>query len=270
MSITIGTAPPLTDAATADDITAAADRDRKAAAAARERAGQDSAEAEQLLEEARREAAAIIAAAEELAHPLTTSAAAGMKQAELLAGRAQQLGKAAALASKAEASEARAQALRDERDELAAAQSEIGRRIAPLAAERRDLEARLAAATESADLDLMTSLRGRLDSVHALTDALRAQQAPLLARLAGIGVGDETFSTHPLLQQLPPLAEARRLAGMDRRAVREALNNAFPDRPEAVADAGRLHEHLVAEARAEQLAAERARQAPRRQQVYLA
>jgi hypothetical protein len=250
----------LTGEPTAEDVAVAAGRHRRAAALATERAERDRAEAEQLLEDAQREAARIIAAAEAEARPLITSAGDAEKEASALAERAQRLVNAATAAVNAEAAAARVQALEDERADLAVKQADLGGRLAELAEQKRELEPQLAAATDSADLDLMTGLRNRLDSIGVLEGALRAQQAPLAARLAEIGAGDETFATHPLLKVLPLLAKARQAAASDQSSVRTALNLAFPERPEAAADAAREEFRLTIEAQRGRIAEEAAAQ----------
>jgi hypothetical protein len=243
---------------TAGDVTASAAAHRQAAGDAAGRAARDRAEAEQLLAAARAEAARIIGEAEAAARPLTDAAAIADRDSAELTVRAQWLGSAAAEAVKAEEADARAKALEDERADLSGRQAELGRRLATLAAERRDLEPQLGAARDSGDLDAMTSIRNRLDSIRDLEATLQAQRAPLIGRVAEIGDGTETLATHPLLQALPPLARARQDARQARYTLRRILNDAFPDRPEAVADKGRQDWE-----EGRRFAAERAQQAPR-------
>lgn len=264
MNITTGMTTPLADAATAADITAAAERDRQAAAAAAGRGDLARSEAEALMARAREDAARIIAEAEAAARPLTKAADAADNEAAALAGRAHRLDRAAGFAAQAGASAARVKTLEAERDDLAAKHADLGGRLAELAAERRGKEAALATARDDADLDLITALRTRLDAIADLEGTLRARQAQLTARLDAIGDGEMS----PIWPQRE-LAEARRVAGMDRRQVRAMLNDAWPERPEAVADAARQHEQLLEYAASEQRAAERARQAPRRRQTFL-
>lgn len=251
---------PLTDNASADEITAAAERQRQGAASAVARAERDRAEAEAIMSAAREEAARIIAEAEATARPVGGSAAGAEHAAGALTESARLLGIAAVAAAKAAASAARVKALEDEREALTAQGAELGTRRGTLAAERRDLEAQLAMARDTADIDAMTGLRNRIDSIRDVETALTAQQQQRVApRLQQIGDGEMS----PLWPQ-KELTEARRIAGMDRRSVREALNGAFPERPEAVADRARQHEQLLDRMRSEQLderAAERDRAA---------
>jgi hypothetical protein len=250
----------LTGEPAAEDIAAAAGCHRRAAALATESAERDRAEAEQLLEDAQREAARIIDGAKAEALPLVTSAGDAEMEAAELAERAERLVNAATAAVNAEAAAARVQALEDERAELAAQAAELDGRLAELAGRKRDLEPQLAAATDCADLDLMTGLRNKLDSIGVLEETLRTRRAPLLARVAEIGAGDETFATHPLLKVLPLLAKARQAAASGQSSVRTALNLAFPERPEAVADAAREEFRLTIEAQRGRIAEEAAAQ----------
>ena len=241
----------LTGEPAAEDIAAAAGRHRRAAALATGRAERDRAEAEQLLEDARTEAARIIAAAEAEARPLVSSAGDAEKEAAALAERAKRLTNTATAAVNAEAARDHLQALQDERAELAAKHAEIGERLAGLATDRLRAEADLAEAREDADLERMTVLRNRVDSIDSLAADLRGKQAPMAARLAVLGTGAETADNHPL--PLPLIAQARGAAGNGRRSVREGLNYAWPERPEAVADArlARLRELEAYEFRTE-------------------
>lgn len=260
---------PLTDAATAEEITAAIGAHRQAEEAARESAARDREEAEGLLAAAQAEAARIIGEAEAAARPLSEAAKLAEREAGALAERATRLGSALAAATRAEAGQAAADALEEERAELAAKIADLGNRLAALDGERREAETALAAARDDADLEAMTSPRNRLDSIRDLAGALSRQQAPLAARLAEIGDGHETFATHPLLRALPPLAQARQDAAGGRRTVRDALNWAWPDRPEAVRDREREELRLILEAQHQRIDEEAAaaRRGPQRVSV---
>ena len=130
----------------------------------------------------------------------------------------------------------------------------------------RELEPQLAAALDVGALDLIASLRSRLDSIGAFVAALRAQLAPVGARLAALGDGIMS----PIWPQ-KLLTEARRVADMDRRRVTEALNFALPERPEAIAAKERDYEQLMDRMTSDRLATERAERArqPRQQIVHL-
>jgi len=229
----------LTGEPAAEDIAAAAGRHRRAAALASGRAERDRTEAEELLEAARTEAARIIAAAEAEARPLVTSAVGAEKEAAALAERAKRLTNTATAAVNAEAARDHLQALQDELAELTAKHAEIADRLAGLAADREQAEAALGEAREDADLERMTVLRNRVDSIDSLAADLRGKQAPMAARLAELGTGAETSDNHPI--PLPLISRARGVAGQGRRSVREGLNHAWPERPEAVADARVAH-----------------------------
>lgn len=248
---------PLTGEVTAGDITAAAEAHLRAAEGRQQDAERDQAEGDELLAAARAEAERIIGEAEAAARPLAEAAALAGREAAGLAERARQLGYAAALAVKAEAQQAAVRALEDERDELTAKAADLGRRLAELDAERRAAETELAAAREDADLERMTSLRNRTGSIGDLADTLRAQRAPLLARLDAIGDGEMS----PVWPQ-KPLAEARRVA--DSRSVRDALNWIFPDRPEAVHDRDREELRRIFEGRQAAEGPAAARRGPQR------
>lgn len=252
----------LTGEPAAKDIAAAAGRHRRSAALTAERAGRDRAEAEQLLENARTEAARIIAAAEAEARPLITSAGDAEKEAAALAERAGRLVNAATAAVNAEAARDHLQALLDERDELAGKHAEIASRLTGLATDRQKAETDLAGAREDADLEQMTTLRNRIDSIGSLAEDLRGKQSTMAARLAELGTGAETADNHPI--PLPLIAQARQAAGQGRRSVREGLNYAWPDRPEAITDARLAHQRELEEyadrADAERAARQRATQ----------
>jgi hypothetical protein len=230
---------PLTGAGiTTEDITASADAHRQAEEDAAGRAERDRAEAEELLARARAEADRIIGEAEAAASPLSAAAAIAGKEAAELAERVQGLGRAAAATVNAVAAEARVTALEDEREDLSGKHAALAGRLAELAAEARELAPQLAAALEAGALDEMSSLRNRMDSIRDVEGALRAQQAPILGRLAAIGDGELS----PIWPQ-KELYQARQDASHAQRSARDALNMAFPDRAEAVAD------RLVAERR---------------------
>jgi hypothetical protein len=244
--------------ATAEDIAALAVRYHEAAEVAATAAEQDQAEYDTLMAAGREKAAQVIAETEAQAGPLADSAAARRLAAGSHSETDRRLATAAAYTATAEKSEAAVQALEDERDELARKQEGLVRRGDPLAAERRDLEAQLASATEVADLDAMTSLRNRIDSIRAAEAVLTRQHAAAQARLDQIGDGEMS----PIWPQ-KELAEARRVTHGHRSRARDALNYALPDRPEAVADRKHQHEQELDRALAEQFAAERAAEARR-------
>lgn len=249
----------LADDAPSEEITAAAERQRQAAAALGQQAARDQAEAGEILAAARDEAARIMAAAEAEAQPLAASAAAATREAGARTESARVLAGAAAMAAEDEAADARVRALEDERAGLDEKQAELGRRWSERDAQRRELEPQLAAALDGDDLDLITTLRTKLDNIRAHQDALRAQQAPIIARLQEIGDGEMS----PIWPQ-KELAEARRVADPERRRVRGMLNAALPDRPEAAVDKARRDAQIMDRIRQERAAAERNAPGPRR------
>jgi hypothetical protein len=230
----------LTDDATPEEIAAAAGRFRRASELARDRAERDRAAAESILETARAEADQIIADAKAKAGPLTETATGAEQAATAIDKRARMLSMAADRAAKADASAARVEALEDERETLTELDTELGSRRRALGTELRDLEAQLAVARDAADLDAMTGLRNRIDSIRDVEAALDAQQRRTAGRLQAIGDGEQS----PIWPQ-KELREARRIADIDQHAVRGALNGAFPERPEAVADAKIAHERQL-------------------------
>ena len=251
--------------ATAETIGAAAAKMAAEAQAAAESAAEDRAAAEAILDDARERIAEITREAGARMAPLTASADAAERKSGQLAGTVQTLRRAADYAVKAEASAAAARALEEERAGLAATLAGLGGRLAELAAERGQAAAQLEAATQSADLDDMTERRNRIGSIDDLAAALTAQQAPLQARLEAIG--DGSFS--PLWPQ-KELYEAQKVAGWHRRTVREVLNDAFPDRPEAVAAAKGAAQQRRDLALSEAIAAERAEKARRAPRTFVA
>jgi hypothetical protein len=257
---------PITDSATAAEITARAAELRDEAGPGHEHAAKNRGRAQELMGTAQAKADAIIREAETEARKLGDEADRSERTAHDLDEYAQRLDRAAAMAVKAEASEALVQALEDERDALARKQTEIGGRQAEEFARVRELEPQLAAALDVGDLDLIASLRSRLDSIGAFVAALRAQLAPVGARLDALGDGIMS----PIWPQ-KLLTEARRVADMDRRRVTEALNFALPERPEAIAAKERDYEQLMDRMTSDRLATERAERArqPRQQIVHL-
>lgn len=251
--------------ATAETIGAAVAKMTAEAQAEDEAAAEKRAAAEAVLDDARQRVAAIITAAEAEASPLMSAADAAERKSGQLAGTAQTLRRAVGQAAKAEAADAAVQALEEERAGLAATLADLGRRLAELAAERRQAAVQLEAATQLADLDRMTERRNRIGSIDDLAAALTAQQAPLQARLGAIGDG----SLSPIWPQ-KELYEARRVAGMDRRTLREMLNEAFPDRPEAVAAANGAAQQRRDLALSEAIAAEREQEARRAPRTFVA
>jgi hypothetical protein len=261
-----GIGQPLAASASAEEVATEAARHHQAADDAADRAERDQAEYDALMDAAREEAARIIAEAETRARPLAESAGAAGRAAAALRETARRLDTTAGYAAKAEAAEAAVQALEDEQAELDGEVTELGKLCGPLEAERQDLEARLATATEAINLDEMTSLQGRLDSVRSALARLSAKQSHLQARLSAIGNG-HMLPTWPQLE----LAEARRQAGMARRTTVEALNFAQPESPSAAAARRRQHERQLASYAAGQRATERqaAQRQPQQQIVRL-
>lgn len=245
---------PLTDSATAADIAAAAERYRQAEADALERAGRDDAEAERLLAERDERIAAITAEFETAVQPLRASAGCKRGDAGKFGDTDRALTKGAGLATTAEASAARVKALEDEREHLTAELADLGKQLAELAAKRAEADAKHAAASDDGDFDRMTELRNLMISMDDRAGQLTAERDDAQSSLDAIGDGTETFTSHPLLRVLPLLAEARRVADMDRHLVHGALNDAFPGRPEAVADRKRQHEQELDRLDSEQFA----------------
>jgi hypothetical protein len=257
--------PPAGDA-TAAEIAELGEQCHLASDAAASRAERDQAEYDARMDAVREKAARMIADEEAQARPLAETAAKASVAAGELGETRKLLHTAGGFAAKAEAVEAAVRALEAERDDLAGREADIGRQLAGLAAEKSDLEPKLANALDSDDRGLITQLRNDLDSISAQEDKRRAQQAPLLARLADIGDGEMS----PIWPQ-KELAEARRVAHGHRRQAASALDYALPGRPEAVAARERAHEQLLDRMESEQRAADRraAQQAQRRQVVHL-
>lgn len=242
--------------ATAAAITAAAEQMAAEAENHAEHAAGARAEAEEIAADANERASAILHEAAARTAPLTASADVAERKSGQLADTAERLRRAAGFAVKAEASEAAAQALEEERAELTVTLADLGSRLAELGAERARVTAQLEEARAAADLDAITEHRNRIGGVDDLAAVLTAQQVPVQARLDAIGDGS-------LAMQLPQrdqkeLYRARQAASSDRRMVHDALNHAIPDRPEAVADAARRAEQEYQAWLTGQLAAEQA------------
>lgn len=214
----------------------------------------------------REKAARMIADEEAQARPLAETAARASAATAHLAETLRLLRTAAGFATKAEEAEATVRTLEAERDDLTGRLEDLGRRRGERAAELRDLEARLAAATEGEDAATMTEVRNKLESARAIDAGLGARQSEAQARLEEIGDGEMS----PIWPQ-KELAEARRVAHGARSQAASALNAAMPDRPEAVAARDRAHEQLLDRMESEQRTAERqaAQRAQPRQSVHL-
>lgn len=252
---------PLTgNEITAEDAAESAEAHRQAAGEAAGLADDGTAEAERIMTEARERAAVIMAAAEDAARVLAKSADQARRQAGALEERTRFLGAATAGLTAEAGAEARADALEAEREQLAADVTELDGKLGGLAAERGQLDAQMTEARESGDLDALAALRSRDSAAAEVAASLTAQRGAGLARFAEIGDGTETFGTHPLLTKLPPLSKAREDAEHARRSVRDALNMAFPERPEAVVDRAKAERAERERYRARSWEAEQARQ----------
>lgn len=245
---------PLSDHAASEEIAAARDQHHQRGTDLEELADREQAMAGEIRAALQEEIARITAEAQAEAAPHDALAAAASKVAGAEVECALRLGNAARIASDYEAKKAIVQALEDERDELEQRRVALSGRLAEHAAQQLELEPQLAAAIEDADLALVTKLRGDLDGIRAMEEAVRGQLAPVTARLAEIGDGEMS----PLWPQ-KELAEARRRRGAPGGELPRALNFALPDRPEAAVDRAREHERLIAQVGQER-EAERRRQ----------
>jgi len=298
---------PLTDSATAAEITARAAELRDEAGPGHEHAAKNRGRAQELMGTAQAKADAIIREAETEARKLGDEADRSERTAHDLDEYAQRLDRAAAMAVKAEASEALVQALEDERDALARKQTEIGGRQAEEFARVRELEPQLAAALDVGVggqvaagrlFGAADGLQGRrtrqvADHLHPLAQgaaiflgrqivgedggiiervggAQAHRSAALRAQLAPVGARLDALGDGIMSPIWPQklLTEARRVADMDRRRVTEALNFALPERPEAIAAKERDYEQLMDRMTSDRLATERAERARQpRQQI---
>lgn len=250
---------PETDSGTVPgDLTAAAGRLRQKAAGLRESAARHREEARAGLAEAEREAAGIIARAKDAAVALRDGASAAERQAGTLEEKARYVAEADRQWVLSEEALERARALQAEREDLAARAKEVDVTLARLGEERQHLAGQHAAAVKAAEVAAVATLRSHLGASDEAVAAHAGQRQSLLARSAAIGDGQERGELHAAL------SDAQRHAA----ATRKALNEAYPDRPEAVHD--RLWGNLQAalEGNLERIAAEErdARQ-PRRPNV---
>jgi hypothetical protein len=257
--------PPAGDASAAQiaEIEEQYGHDGKAAA---ERAERDQAEYDARMDAVREKAARMIADEEAQARPLADTAAKASRAAGQFGETQKLLRTAADRATKAEAAEAAVRVLEAERDELIRRLDDLGQRRSERAAESRDLEAQLAAATEAAEADTVTNVRNKLESTRAIDAGLAGRQSAAQARLEEIGDGEMS----PIWPQ-KALAEARRVAHGARSQAADTLNHALPGRAEAVAARERAHDRLIDRMLSERIADERqaAQRAQPRQIVHL-
>jgi hypothetical protein len=220
----------LTDNATTKQIAATAGRFRRAAELARERSDRDQAEATRIIDQARAEAARILGEAEAAARVLTESVRKARSEAGKLDATMRTLTAAAQRAADADAAAVRAQSLIGELNGLARDGQALEDKLAKLAAQRAEAVEKLAAARDSADLDAMGALKARISSADEASAPVRTARDAVLARANEIGTGNPPESG----KQPRELTAALQLAERCRRDVRRILNEAYPDRPEAV------------------------------------
>lgn len=218
----------LTDSAPAPgDLAAAAERLRQKAAGLRESADRHREEARAGLDEAEREAAGIIARAKDAAVALGAGASAAERQAHALEEQAGYVAEAARRADVGDQALERVRALQAEREDLAASIEDADATLARLGEKRQHLAGQHAAAVEAADVAAIAALRSHLEASDEAVTAHAGQRESLTARSAAIGDG----------QDRGELRDALNAAQQHAAAARELLNRAFPDRPEAKADA---------------------------------
>lgn len=139
--------------------------------------------------------------------------------------------RSAAIAAQREAQAAEAdrvaEALRAERDHLIEQIGQVEERRDQFRAEQAEAGRQLATAGRRADVDGITAARGRAASLAEVLADLGRQVAGPQARVRAIGDGQDDGGE---------LAATLAAAARHRREARQAMNNAHPDRPEAVHD----------------------------------
>ena len=181
------------------------------------------------LDEIQRQVAALQAQAKAVSSAAGAERTAKEHRVSDLEERARLNSHAGQLRDQAEEAGQRAAELDAERERLEQKIEGFDGRLAELQAEGQQVAAELAAARDAADLDAMTSLRNRADSIADLVltfDGLREA-----AQHRAGQVGDGTASVPG------ELSDAREAGSVARGALREALNRLDPERPEARHDA---------------------------------
>lgn len=216
------------------DLADAASRLRQEAAGLRESAAARREEAQAAFTEAERQAADIIARAKDAAAASRADTAAAERKACALEEKAGHIAEADRRRVLGEKALERVRALQAERRDLTARAEETDATLATLGEERQSLAGQHAAAVEAADVAAIAALRSHLEASDEAAAAHAGHREGLLARSAAIGDGQERGELHDAL------SDAQRHAS----AARNALNAAYPGRPEAVHD--RLWGNLLA------------------------
>lgn len=201
---------------------------RLEAGQARDLATANRGQAQQAMAAARTQAAGIVVRAEAGARELGADADASEQEAHRLEERAQLLTHAAALQASADEHARTAAELQAEREHLAEVLAGLNCRLTELDGEQQGLTAQLSAARQNAEVDLIASLRGKLEAVQDATAALDGQRKTAQARSDAIGDGSEAFPGE--------LSRATGAAQAVLARLRKVLNILDPERPEAVHD----------------------------------
>jgi chromosome segregation ATPase len=243
------------------DLAAAAAQFRQDADDHREQASRARSEAGAVVSAAEQEAARIVTEARQQARELATAGTDDEHQADGLAERARLLESAVTAQDQAEAAERQAGHLAAEREHLVALAAELDGKISGLRTESGRTAGDLAEALDGADIDSISALRSRVDSIKAAEAALSGQLATARQRAAAIGDGS-TRSPGDLLRALN-IASARRTN------ARALVNRAYPDSAQARLDHAHGELRAALEGNLERIADE-GRQQPRSpQQVVM-
>ena len=205
------------------DLAAAAEDLRHQAATGREEIARQGEETQAELDEIARQVASLQAQAKSLSVTAGAEMTAKGRWVSGIEEKARYVAEADRHKVAGEEDLERASTLAAEREDLTGRVEGLESRLAHLDAEQQDVTRHLAAATETADVDLGASLRPRAEQLTAAIDSLTGQRDTLRARLEAIGTGQEHGDLYKAL------SAAGRHAGEHRKM----LNLAYPDSPAA-------------------------------------
>src|SRR5487761_1482581 len=237
-----------------DDLTAAAEQFRQAAHERRERASRARGESAARVSAVEQENARRLAEVKAADLATAADATADERTAAQLEERARYLTHAVAEHTQASEQLQLATDLEAERDRL----TEQDAKLAVLTAARDRMAGQLAAARQDADLNAaraaVKELRAQIATDVDIAAGLTSDQVAVRTRLAAIGDGSTNFPG--------ALLKALNAAKAHTARARAAINAAYPDSPQAVADRAVAELRAIVEGNLERIAEER-RQPPR-------
>lgn len=241
-----------------DDLTAAAEQFRQAAHERRERASRARGESAARVSAVEQENARRLAEVKAADLATAADATADERTAAQLEERARYLTHAVAEHTQASEQLQLATDLEAERDRLTEQDAELTAKLAELTAARDRMAGQLAAARQDADLNAaraaVKELRAQIATDEDIAAGLTSDQVAVRTRLAAIGDGSTNFPG--------ALLKALNAAKAHTARARAAINAAYPDSPQAVADRAVAELRAIVEGNLERIAEER-RQPPR-------